>query len=108
MDSYNNRSHSRSGRVKQKLDRLAHLAELDPRIEDHTTALLDYHESEATDAYPLFNLDDIAHMIPDIVASDPKLAAVMDYVREAESPAIACLMAAIKQRIDEFTERAMG
>lgn len=93
--------------MKQKLDRLAHLAELDPRIGDHTTALLDYHESEAADAYPLFNLDDIAHMIPDIVASDPKLAAVVDYIRDAESPSIACMMAAIKQRIDQFTERAM-
>ena len=53
MDSYNDRSHSRSGRVKQKLDRLAHLAELDPRIGEHATALLDYAQRLKIDAKKL-------------------------------------------------------
>ena len=105
MDPYNHRSNRQSSRlsIDNALDRLGNLATIDPTIVDHLEGLADYHESDAADAYPLFHLDDIAHLVPSIVADNPKLAGVLEYVAEADSDAVACIMAAIRERIIEMT-----
>jgi len=108
MDPHNNRPHRQTSRVTDALDRLAELATVDERIRCQVYDLAEYHESEASQAYPLFDLAEIAEVVDSIVAEDPKLAMVMAYIAEADSPSIACMMAAIKQRIDQFTDSAVA
>jgi hypothetical protein len=108
MDSHNHLTHRQASRVTEALDRLAELSHIDDRILSHVVDLAEYHESEASSAYPMIALADIAHMIPDICNEDPRLAEVLDYIAQAESPSIACMMAVIKQRIDQFTDASVG
>jgi hypothetical protein len=108
MDPHHNRTHRQTSRVSDVLDRLAELASVDERIRCQVYDLAEYHESEASQAYPLFDLAEFAEVVGSIVADDPKLAMVMDYIAEADSPAVACMMAAIKQRIDQFTDSAVA
>ena len=103
MDAYNHRSHRDAGRVGSALDRLAHLAALDPAVVEHVRGLASYHESEAASAYPLFRLADIAELVPQVVADNPQLAEVLEYLATADSDVVAVVMAAIKERIDELT-----
>jgi hypothetical protein len=108
MDPHHNRSDRQTSRVGDALDRLAELAAVDERIRCQVYDLAEYHESEASTAYPLFDLAEITEVISSIVADDPRLAMVMAYIAEADSPAVACMMAAIKQRIDQFTDSAVA
>jgi hypothetical protein len=104
MDAHHYRPHRQTGRVSDALDRLAELSDIDDRIRGHVFGLAEYHESEAASAYPLFDLAEIADLTHAICADDPKLADTLAYIAEAESPSIAVMMAAIKDRIDRFTD----
>lgn len=104
METFNRRSNRDAGSVDQALGRLFKLATIDPEVAEHIAGLADYHESEAASAYPLFRLDDIAELIPDILADHPELAEVMNYVSTADSDVVAVIMAGIRERIDQLIE----
>jgi hypothetical protein len=107
MDPYHHRPHRDKSRVTDALDRLAELAAVDERIRCQVYDLAEYHESEAAQAYPLFDLAEISEVMESIVADDPELAIVIAFVATADASAVACIMAAIKQRIDEFTNASV-
>jgi hypothetical protein len=94
--------------VTDALDRLAELANVDERIRSQVYDLAEYHESDASAAYPLFNLAEVAAHRDDICAEDPRLAYVLAYIAQASSPSIAMMMAQIKDRIDQFTNASVG
>ena len=108
MDSHHDRPHRQTGRMIDALDRLAELSHIDDRILSHVVDLAEYHESEASTAYPLLNLAEVAAHRADICDEDPRLADVLNYIAQADSPSIALMMAMIKERIDEFTRASVA
>lgn len=108
MDSHHDRPHRQTSSVNYALDRLAELSHIDDRILSHVVDLAEYHESEASTAYPLLNLAEVAAHRADICDEDPQLANVLNYISEADSPSIALMMAMIKERIDQFTRASVG
>lgn len=90
------------------MDRLAELSHIDDRILSQVVDLAEYHESEASTAYPLFDMAEVAAHRDDICAEDPQLSDVLNYIARANSPSIAMMMAAIKARIDEFTDASVA
>lgn len=94
--------------MNDALDRLAELSHIDDRILSQVVDLAEYHDSEASTAYPLLNLVEVAAHRADICAHDPRLADVLAYIAQADSPCIALMMAMIKERIDEFTNASVA
>jgi hypothetical protein len=104
VETFNRRQNRDAGSIDQTIGRLLKLATIDPVVAEHIEGLADYHDSEAATAYPIFHLDDIAHLVPEIVADHPQLASVLDYVSTADSDVVAVIMAGIRERIDQLIE----
>lgn len=104
MDPYNHRQNRNAGSLEQTTARLLRLATIDPVVAEHIEGLASYHESEAASAYPIFSLDDIAPLVPSIIADHPQLADVLEYVSTADSDVVAVIMAGIRARIDQLIQ----